>query len=168
MSYYPFSFEAEIVRHNVGRYRYTVVFLPDAMVADMPFDRHARPRISGEVADVPFSGAWQPVRGRWYLMLSKPLLRDAGIVIGDTVEVRFRLEDQGSVAVPAILEDAVAGDRALQDIWATTTAGQKRGFAHHIGSAKTEPTRRKRLDEVVESMKTGRSLRDVLRSRRLR
>jgi hypothetical protein len=63
---YPFSFEGEVVHHDVGTYRYTVIFLPADIAGQLPFAEHPRLRVTGEVAEIPFSGAWQPVRGRWY------------------------------------------------------------------------------------------------------
>jgi hypothetical protein len=73
VTYYSHAFEGRIEHHDVGTYRYTVVFLPRELALSLPLEEHPRLRVSGEVAEVPFSGAWQPVRGRWYLMLSKPL-----------------------------------------------------------------------------------------------
>ena len=112
--YYPNAFEAAIVHHNVGSYRYTVVFLDDSLVPQLPLDRYPRLRVSGEVGEVPFEGAFQPVRGRWYVMLNKQLMSDGGFAIGDIVEVRFRVEDQEAVDVPAELTERLARDASLQ------------------------------------------------------
>ncbi len=64
-AWFPHGFAGPVVRHDVGTYRYTVVFLPPEIAARLPLAEHPRLRISGEVSDLPFSGAWQPVRGRW-------------------------------------------------------------------------------------------------------
>lgn len=153
MSYYPHGFEGQIVHHNVGTYRYTVIFLPPELVAELPLDRHPRLRASGEIGEIPFSGAWQPVRGRWYLMLSKPLLKDGGYRVGDWVEVRFRVEDQDSVEMPETLQRALDADETLNTAWQSLSAGKQRGWAHRVASAKTEPTRQKRLDEVLAALR---------------
>ncbi len=65
MTGYPHAFEGRIVHHDVGTYRYTVVFLPTEIAAALPLAEHPRLRFTGEIGDVPLSGAWQPVRGRW-------------------------------------------------------------------------------------------------------
>ncbi|HEY8564882.1 MAG TPA: DUF1905 domain-containing protein [Beijerinckiaceae bacterium] len=79
------------------------MFLPPDLAAALPFRDEPRLRASGEIGEVPFAGAWQPSKGRWYLMLSKKLLRDGGFAVGDRVEVRFRLEPQDEVDAPATL-----------------------------------------------------------------
>ena len=152
MSFYPHSFEAEIVPHFVGTYRYTAVFLPADMIEALPLDRYPRLRVSGEVGDIPFSGAWQPVRGRWYLMLSKALLKDGGYAIGDRVEVRFRVEDQETVDVPDILERALEADADAMAAWQAASAGKRRGWAYRIAAAKADATRQRRLDEVLKAL----------------
>ena len=152
MSFFPHSFEAEIVHHFVGTYRYTAVFLPEDLIEALPLDRYPRLRVSGEIGDIPFSGAWQPVRGRWYLMLSKPLMKDGGYAIGDRVEVRFRVEDQETVDVPEILERALNADVDAMAAWQAASAGKRRGWAHRIESAKAVTTKQRRLDEVLKAL----------------
>ena len=100
---FPHQFDAMIEPHDLDTYRYTVVFLPDELAATLPFAADPRLRISGEIADHPMTAAWQPCRGHWYLMLSKPLLKAVGLTIGMTAEVRFRLEAQDDVEMPASL-----------------------------------------------------------------
>jgi len=155
VSHYPHAFEGRVVRHDVGTYRYTVVFLPDGLAEALPLDLHPRLRVSGEVGEFPFSGAWQPVRGRWYLMLSKELLRDAGLALGDAVEVRFRVEDQDAVEVPDQLARALDADAALRSAWEGLSAGRRRGLAHRVSSAKTPATAARRVGEVLRLLSGG-------------
>lgn len=152
MSFYPHHFEAEIVHHYVGTYRYTAVFLAADLIGALPLDRHPRLRVSGEIGDIPFSGAWQPVRGRWYLMLSKPLLKDGGFTVGDWVEVRFRVVDQEAVDMPDILERALNANADAMAAWQSASAGKRRGWAHRIANAKASATRQRRLDEVLKAL----------------
>ena len=155
MDFYPHQFEGVVEHHFVSTYRYTVVFLPAGLAAELPFDKHPRLRASGEINDVPFSAAWQPVRGRWYMMLSKRLLRDAELSVGDPADVRFRVEDADSVDVPVALADALAANATAGAAWAGLSAGKRRGFAHLVSSAKTAPTQQKRLAEVLQALVTG-------------
>jgi hypothetical protein len=155
VSFYPHAFEGVVEHHFVGTLRYTVVFLPAELAAALPFDEHPRLRVSGEVNDVPFSAAWQPVRGRWYMMLSKTLLRDAELSVGGRAEVRFRVEDPDSVNVPEALADALAANASAEATWTELSAGKRRGFAHLVSSAKTARTQQKRLEEVLLALETG-------------
>ena len=151
-SYYPHSFEAEVVHHNVGSYVYTVVFLAPDLVKDLPFDKYPRLRFEGELNDALFEGAWQPVRGRWYVMLSKTLLKEARLSLGDTARVRFLVTDQDYVEVPPELSLALAENVAAAEVWESLSAGKRRGFAHRVLSAKTAPTKAKRVAEVLKRL----------------
>lgn len=139
----------------MGTYRYTVVLLPPEVAAALPLAEHPRLRFSGEIGEVPFSGAWQPVRGRWYAMLSKGVLKDGGYAVGDVVEVRFRVEDQDSVEVPLLLRRALDADERATAAWEALSAGKRRGLAYRVASAKTAPTAARRLDEVLAALRGG-------------
>ena len=149
---FPFAFQARIQHHDLGTYRYTVVFLDKEAHALLPLDKHPRLRFSGELEDVPFEAAWQPSRGRWYAMLSKRLLKQAGLSVGDTATVRFQVVDQDAVTLPPELERALERNADLRSRWASLSAGKRRGFAHRIASAKREETRVRRLEEVVDAL----------------
>ena len=153
---FPFAFEARIEAHDFGRFAYTVIYLPEELRADLPFDRHPRLRVEGEIAEHPFEGAWQPGQGRMYLMVPRELMREAGLARGDEVEVRFRIGDQDAVDEPAELRLALAGDEAASDAWDATTPGKRRGMAYHVNSAKRPPTRERRAAEVLQCLKEGR------------
>lgn len=149
MSFLPHAFEAVIEPHDLGTMRYTVVFLPADIAADLPFDTHPRLRISGEVADVPFEGAWQPVRGRWYLMLSKTLLKTSGLRIGDIAEVRFRVEPQDDVECPPDLERALAADDVARSAYAALSPGKRRALFYLVTGAKGPEIRAKRVQAAL-------------------
>jgi len=160
MSFFTHAFEAEIVRHPIGNgariVHYTVVYLPPAMVSQLPFDAHPRLRVTGEIADVPVEGAWQPAGdGRRYLMVPKVVFEDAGVAVGDRVEVRFKVGDQDAVDVPDALGRLLEGDEELAAKWVALTPGARRAFAHRVRSAKTEPTIVKRVGEVAHMVREG-------------
>lgn len=72
MSFFPYAFTGLIEHHDLGTYRYTVLWLPEEVAAELPFSDQSRLRISGELNDHPITGAWQPCRGRRYFMLENP------------------------------------------------------------------------------------------------
>ncbi|MEO1491517.1 MAG: YdeI/OmpD-associated family protein [Pseudomonadota bacterium] len=147
---FPHCFEAEIVRHDVGstRYAYTVVFVADEVAAGLPLAERPRLRVEGEIGDVPFEASLTPVRGRWYILLSKTMLKSIGAAVGDTIPVRFTIADQDAVAVPDALRAALAEDDGARALWEAATPGKQRGLAYRVASAKTDPTRAKRIAEV--------------------
>ncbi|MEM7025878.1 MAG: YdeI/OmpD-associated family protein, partial [Pseudomonadota bacterium] len=132
---------------------------PPEMAKDLPLGQHPRLRVSGEIGEISFSGAWQPTRGRWYLMLSKQIMKDGGISLGDWVDVRFRVEDQDSVDVPDLLQRAIDADEVIAAAWQALSPGKRRGLAYRVASAKTSGTRQRRIEEVLDILRTGRPLR---------
>lgn len=149
-SFYPHSFTAEIVHHDVGSdaYRYTVIFVPDETKSDLPLDRFPKLRVVGEIDDLPYEGAFTPVRGRHYLLLSKKILAAIGKRLGDEVEMRFRVADQDAVDVPEALERALENAGHERGLWEAATAGKKRALAHMVASAKRAETQEKRVEKV--------------------
>jgi len=109
-------------------------------------------RIEAEVGSIPFSGAWQPTGGRWYLLLSKKFLKKCGFDLGDWVSVRFRIADQNAVAVPESLRLALEQDAYAKAIWDELTPGKRRSFAYRVLSAKRAPTQARRVSEVLEKL----------------
>lgn len=154
MTFFPYAFEGAVVHHDLGGMIYAAIFLPDDLAAELPFDG-PRLRATGEVNDVAFAAAWQPSRGRWYMMLSKKLLRDAGLTVGDVAEVRFRVEPTDQVDAHPDIERALDADDALRRAWDALTPGKRRGWTHRVGSAKTAPTRLKRLAELTTALSGG-------------
>lgn len=152
---YPFQFEGRIAYHDVGseKYAYTVVFLPDEIAAELPLKTYPRLRVSGEIQDHPIEASLTPVRGRWYILLSKKLLRAVGASVGDEVEVRFEIGDQDAVEVPSALKDALARNRKMLALWDKQTPGKQRGLAYRVASAKTAATQEKRIVEVFGILK---------------
>ena len=146
------EFEAEIEYHDFGRMGYTVVYLPDNIRVQMPFEQYPRLRVDAEVEEQPIDGAFQPGQGKYYLILSRRLLKQIGAVVGDTVSVNFRIADQDAVNIPDELRIALAQDQTAQAMWDKLTSGKRRGFAHRVSSARTAVTRSKRVAEVLSSL----------------
>ncbi|MEM9574844.1 MAG: YdeI/OmpD-associated family protein [Pseudomonadota bacterium] len=158
MTFFTHRFEAPILSHNVGNrpkyVTYRVVVLPEAMQEELPFDKHPRLRIDGEIADFPFNGAWQPVgNGRYYLIVPKQLFSELNLKVGDHVDVRFRIADQNAVDVPDALRRALLNDPELQSKWNQLTAGKRRSFSRRVATAKTEATIEKRIVEVTHMIR---------------
>lgn len=148
MTYFTHHFDTRIARHAVGTYHYTVVYLDAALHGELPLDRHARLRIEADVSGIPVKGAWQPARGRWYLMLPKGPMKEAGLRIGSSVEVSFRVLPQDDVDIPAELTVLLARKSRVRSAWHALSAGKQRGLAHLVASAKRVETRAARIAKV--------------------
>ncbi len=148
MSYFEHVFETRIARHAVGTYHYTVVYLDPSLHAALPLDRHARLRIEADVSGVPVKGAWQPARGKWYLMLPKDGLKAAGLRVGSSVEVSFRVSPQDDVDIPNELAALLAAKVRVRKAWERLSSGKQRGLAYMVASAKRAETRAARVAKV--------------------
>ncbi|MEO0370220.1 MAG: YdeI/OmpD-associated family protein [Pseudomonadota bacterium] len=165
MSYFTHEFVGEIALHGVGKSRvitYKALFMPRRFEAELPFKTYPRLRVEGEIADVPVRGAWMPVGdGRRYFIVSPDIKANTGLDVGDEVEMRFRVDDQDHVDVPAALTAALKSDDAASAQWDMLTAGKKRMFTNHVFSAKTAPTEQRRVDEAMAAITEGITLRDL-------
>ena len=146
------EFEAPIEYHDFGRMGYAVVYMPEDIQVKMPFDQYPRLRVDAEVAEFPIDGAFQPGQGKYYLILSKRLLKRAGLTLGDIVNVNFRVADQNAVNLPNELDIALQGNPAAKTQWDTLTPGKQRGLAHRVSSARTTATKEKRVAEVLSTL----------------
>lgn len=165
MRYFTHDFVAAIALHGVGKSRvitYKVVFMPPHFEQTLPFQTYPRLRVEGEIADVPVRGAWMPTGdGRRYFIVSPQIKANTGLDVGDEVEMRFRVDDQDHVDVPASLQLALQADDVARAQWDQLTAGKKRMFTHHVLSAKTAMTENRRVGEAMIAISEGITLRDL-------
>lgn len=156
MTAYPFHFTAPLTRHGVGKARqifYNVLFLPEEVAVHLPLAAHPRLRVEGEIADVPIANAFIPAGGgRHYVIVSPEVITGAGLRLGDPVEMRFAIADQDHVDMPPALVSALREDARAQEAFDALTPGKQRMLAQHVVSAKTDPTRAKRVGEALEAL----------------
>ncbi|MEM9734466.1 MAG: YdeI/OmpD-associated family protein [Pseudomonadota bacterium] len=157
MSYFDHGFEGPICWHDVGsdKYQYAVVYLPEDLVGDLPLKEHPRLRVEGEIAEMPFNGAWIPAKGIWYLMVPKEIRESVSLSVGDMVEVRFSVADQDHVDMPDELIALLKQDKAFAKRWDALTPGKQRGYAYLVSSAKQNATRVKRAQKAADLLAKG-------------
>ncbi|MGR3433415.1 MAG: YdeI/OmpD-associated family protein [Shimia sp.] len=149
--FYPFAFEGVVDRY--APMGYTCIFVPPDVIASLPVSPSSRPRLVGEIGGRPFKAGLHPTSdGRAYLIFNKQMQKALGAGIGAHVQVAFRLDDPDAVDVPGLLAQALADQDWASEVWEGLTPGTRRGFAHRVASAKTEPTRRKRVAEVLAAL----------------
>lgn len=151
---YPYHFEARLERIGVGKTRtvwYNVLFLDEDLRKKLPFDKYPRLRVEGTIANIPVENAFIPSGdGPHYVIVSPHVINDAKILLGETVEMCFRIADQKKVEIPEILEAAINEDSEAKCLWKKLSPGKKRMLCQHVKSAKTENTRNKRVLEALE------------------
>lgn len=152
---YQFNYEAKIVSYQFGNFAYCVFLLPKKLEKKLPFDKYTRLRVTGEYAGQPFENAWQPARGRYFLIVSKKRLKLCGLKCGDKVWLQFDIANQEAVDIPPELEKAIRAKTKLEIAWNKLSAGKKRAFAYRVDSAKRRETRERRVDEVTDLILSG-------------
>lgn len=145
------SFEGRIEPLVWGDTTYTILRLP-ADVADVLEGAGAR-RVEGEINDHPVNLALTrapPVDGV-FLWAGQSLLDRLGVVPGEWLDVRLRPADPDVVDVP---DDVAAAIRAggRQAAWDALTPGKRRGLLYQVATAKTAPTRAKRIAALVAGL----------------
>jgi hypothetical protein len=153
---YPYAFEGTIAKFGVGKARkiwYNVLFLPENVRAQLPFDGRRPLRVEGEIAEVQIANAFMPTGdGRYYVIVAPSVLKDGNVRLGDEVEIRFRIADQNKVDVPDALRLAIERDKQSAKSWEALTPGKKRMLAQHVATAKTPGTLERRVTEAIEAL----------------
>ena len=135
-SYYKYEFNGRIQKYPVGINKrgelfYTVIFLPDELISILPVKQYPRLRVDGEIHNLPFQGALQPSKGRYYLLLSQRFLKENELNQGDDIEVRFNIGDQDHVEIPTELEQALRQQSEAKAPWDSFTPGKKARLCNH-------------------------------------
>jgi hypothetical protein len=140
------AFEGRVEPLEWGRATYTVLRVPEHVVAELGPAR----RVEGEINDHPVNLALTraPVVNGVFLWAGRSLLDQVGIEPGEVIEVRLRPAPDDRVDVPHDVETALRAGGA-SDIWSALTPGKQRGLLYQIETAKTAPTRAKRIAALV-------------------
>jgi hypothetical protein len=143
------TFEGRVVPLTWGRATYTILLLPDTVLRDLGPCR----RVEGEIADHPVNLALSraPVVEGVFLWAGQSLLDRIGLAPGEPVEVRLRPAPDDRVELDPDIEAALRAAGVLEQ-WESLTPGKRRGLLYQIATAKTEPTRAKRILKLAESL----------------
>ncbi len=63
--------------------------------------------------------------GRRYFIVSPDVKKNAGVDVGDDVEMRFRVDDQDYVDIPNSLQVALVADQMVYKKWNNLSARKK-------------------------------------------
>lgn len=148
------DFEGVIEPLEWGRATYTILRVPPD-VAGALAARGAR-RVEGEINDRPVNLALSraPVVEGVFLWTGKSLLDRLEVRPGEPLEVRLRPAPAGEVDTP---DDVSAALRAAgaTEAWEALTPGRRRGLLHKVDTARTAPTRAKRIAALVAGLAGG-------------
>jgi hypothetical protein len=143
------SFEGTIEPLEWGRATYTIMRLPPEVVQALGQTK----RVEGEINDHPVNLALTraPVMPDVFLWTGQSLLDRVGITPGEPLEIRLRPAPDDTVDVPDDLALALRAADATA-AWEGLTPGKQRRLLYQINSAKTAPTRAKRIMALITSL----------------
>lgn len=143
------AFEGRVEPLTWGRSTYTILRLPDDAAQALGKTR----RVEGEIADHPVNLALSraPVVEGVFLWTGQSLLDRIGIQPGEPVEIRLRPAPDDRVDLDPDIEASLISGGVLAT-WETLTPGKRRGLLYQIATAKTDPTRLKRIQKLVKDL----------------
>ncbi|MGA8865846.1 MAG: YdeI/OmpD-associated family protein [Candidatus Sulfotelmatobacter sp.] len=146
------SFKAKIEGKEAG---VVAAITPPVDVPEF-FGTRARVPIRGTMNGFPFRSSLMPMGGCHMMPVNKALCKGAGAEPGDTVEVVMeRDEDARTVEAPPQLKKELAKSKKAAERWETLAFTHKKEMALSIREAKQEETRKRRLANVMQVLKTG-------------
>lgn len=122
------------------------------------FGKRGEVRMKCVINGVAADRALMPTKsGIHIIVLGADLRKQAGIKkVGDMVRLEVRLDpDPDRINVPEELQETLDFMPEMERLWNELTPGMKRNMCYWVGSAKTAPTRAKRIAEVMEKLETG-------------
>jgi hypothetical protein len=142
------EFEGRIEPLDWGRATYTILRLPPDIAGALQAQR-AR-RVEGEINDQPVNLALSraPVVDGVFLWAGQTLLDRLSVEPGAPLEVRLRPTSADIVDTPDDLA-AVLRAAGATAAWEALTPGRRRGLLYKVETAKTAPTRQKRIAALV-------------------
>ena len=143
------TFEGRVRPLTWGRSTYTILPVPDSVVQALGKCR----RVEGEIAEHPVNLALSraPVVEGVFLWAGSSLLDRIGIAPGEPVEVRLRPAPDGVVDTPPDVAAALSA-AGVTATWDALTPGKRRGLLYQVETARTAPTRERRIAALVEGL----------------
>ena len=125
---------------------------------DVPefYRTRGRVPVRGTINGFPYRSSLSPCAGRHMMQVNKLLLAGAGAQPGDIVDVVMdRDDEERTVEAPPLLKKALVKSKTAQANWQKLSFTHKKEMALAILGAKQEETRARRLEKLVEVLKTG-------------
>ena len=140
------SFDARVEPLTWGRSTYTIVRLLTEALTNLRKTRRVEGEIAGHPVNLALSRA--PVVDGVFLWPGQSLPDRIGILPGEPVGVRLRPAPDDRVDLDPDVEAALPAGGVLA-IREKRAPGKRRGLLYQIATAKTDPTRSKRIAKLI-------------------
>ncbi len=116
----------------------------------------ARPKVKATVNGVELRTTVAVYGGRSYVGFREEIRVQAGISIGERIEVKLELDQAPrEVEVPPALARALAGDRAAKAAFDALAFSHRKEYAAWVAGAKKDETRERRIEKTLAMLKSG-------------
>jgi hypothetical protein len=128
---------------------------------EIPFDARAefgeaRAPVAAKLNGVDYRSRLSVYGGKTYLGIRKAVLEEAGISLGDEVDVVIERDDAPrEVEVPPALAQALEGDAEARAAYEGLSFTHRKEYARWIAEAKREETRERRVAKALEMLRAG-------------
>jgi hypothetical protein len=125
---------------------------------EVPFDAkaefgEARPPVRATINGIDYRSRLSVYGGKTYLGLRADVRKQAGIEVGDEVEVTIERDDAPrEVDVPAALAEGLARDPAAKAYYESLSFTHRNEYARWIADAKRDETRDRRVAKALEML----------------
>jgi hypothetical protein len=116
-----------------------------------------RPRVTVTLSGCTYRSSVAPMGGVFMLPVSADVRARSGVAAGDVVDVEIELDTQPrEIEVPPDLAAALAGAPDAARFFESLSYSRKQRVVLPIGAAKTDETRRRRVDKTIATLREGR------------
>jgi antitoxin component of MazEF toxin-antitoxin module len=128
-----------------------LVEVPDDVIAKL--GGKGRTPVTATFDGVPYRGSIVKMRGTMMIGVTKAIMAEAGVQIGDTLTVAVENDDAPrEVEVPADLAKAFRGAKDAKAEWDRLAFTHQREYAEAILDAKKPETRARRIEKTIEAL----------------
>ncbi len=144
-----YRFEAALERPNMPG-AWTFLRIPFSVPVE--FGRRGRVPVKGSVNGAAFRSSLLPQgAGAHILVVNRQLRQQAGVTVGDVVQVEFSADDElRQVELPDELAAALSEREGAVAAFARLSYSHRREYAEHVGGAKRPETRVRRAATAVD------------------
>lgn len=146
--------EIEKFETNGEKTGWSYVFLPQEIADQIKPNSRRGFRIRGFIDDLPVNGlSATPIKDNGFIIpLNKNLRKSLRKEEGAVVELRLEFDADFKIEMPEDLEICLAQEDGLLEHFLSLVKSHQNYFITWLNTAKTEPTRTKRLIMIVDAM----------------
>jgi hypothetical protein len=120
------------------------------------FGTKARVPVRGTINGFPFRSSLMPMGGCHGMAVNRAMREGAKAEAGDVIDVVLQKDsEERAVEAPTELKKELIKNKKAQERWEKLSFTHKKEMALSITGAKQEETKRRRLGQVMQVLKTG-------------